>query len=417
MSIMHERAVVTGLGAVTPLGNDVPTYWAGLVAGRSGVGPISSYDASGAAVRIAAEIKDLDVVSLLGRKRARRTDSYTQAALIAADQAVADAGLDFGNSDIRRNASVVLGTAVGGITTQLHGADVFRERGSRRVSALMVPMMMSNAAAGEISIRYGLHGKSMTECAACATGTYAIGEAAGLIRRGEARVAICGGSDKGMHPLALAGFGNMQAVSQRNDEPERASRPFDADRDGFVLGEGAGVLVLESLAHAQGRGARIYAEVVGYGTSTDAFHITAPDEKGAGAVLSMVRALRDSGLDPEEIDYINAHGTSTRLNDAMETRAIREVFGEHAYRIPVSSTKSMIGHSLGGAGAVEAIACIKTLETGIIHPTINYETPDPDCDLDYVPNQARETHPRTVLSNSFAFGGHNGTIIFSAWEG
>jgi 3-oxoacyl-[acyl-carrier-protein] synthase II len=417
VSIMHERAVVTGLGAVTPLGNDVPTYWAGLVAGRSGVGPISSYDASGAAVRIAAEIKDLEVVSLLGRKRARRTDSYTQAALIAANQAVADAGLDFGNSDIRRNASVVLGTAVGGITTQLHGADVFRERGSRRVSALMVPMMMSNAAAGEISIRYGLHGKSMSVCAACATGTYAIGEAAGLIRRGEARVAICGGSDKGMHPLALAGFGNMQAVSQRNDEPERASRPFDADRDGFVLGEGAGVLVLESLAHAQGRGARIYAEVVGYGTSTDAFHITAPDEKGAGAVLSMVRALRDSGLDPEEIDYINAHGTSTRLNDAMETRAIREVFGEHAYRIPVSSTKSMIGHSLGGAGAVEAIACIKTLETGIIHPTINYETPDPECDLDYVPNEARETHPRTALSNSFAFGGHNGTIIFAAWEG
>jgi 3-oxoacyl-[acyl-carrier-protein] synthase II len=414
---MSERAVVTGLGAVTPLGNDVPTFWAGLVAGRSGVGRIAAYDASGEAVRIAAEVKDLDVVGLLGPKRARRADQFTQIALIAADQAVADAGLDFEDSDTGRSAAVVLGTAVGGITTLLHGADVLRERGTRRVSALMVPMMMSNAAAGEISIRYGLHGKSMSVCSACATGTYAIGEAAGLIRRGEAHVVICGGSDKGMHPLALAGFGNMQAVSQRNDEPERASRPFDADRDGFVLGEGAGVLVLESLAQAQVRRARIYAEVAGYGTSTDAFHITAPDEKGAGAVLSMRRALRDAGLDPQEIDYINAHGTSTRLNDAVETRAIREVFGEHAYRIPVSSTKSMIGHSLGGAGAVEAIACIKSLETGTIHPTINYETPDPECDLDYVPNQAREIHPRTALSNSFAFGGHNGTIIFSAWEG
>jgi 3-oxoacyl-[acyl-carrier-protein] synthase II len=229
-------------------------------------------------------------------------------------------------------------------------------------------------------------------------------------------VVICGGSDAGMHPLALAAFGNMQAVSRRNDEPERASRPFDADRDGFVLGEGAGVLVLESLAHAQERGARIRAEVAGYGASTDAFHITAPDEKGAGAVLSMRRALQDAGLDPEDIDYINAHGTSTPLNDAVETRAIREVFGQHAYRIPISSTKSMIGHLLGAAGAVEAIACIKSLETGVIHPTVNYETPDPDCDLDYVPNQAREAHPRTALSNSFGFGGHNGTLVFTVWE-
>jgi 3-oxoacyl-[acyl-carrier-protein] synthase II len=414
---MTEPVVVTGLGAVTPLGNDVPTYWAGLIAGRSGVRPITAYDASSEAVRIAGEVKDLDVVGLLGRRRGRRTDSYTQAALIAADQAVEDAGLDFRGSDTNRRAAVVLGTAVGGVTTQLHNADVMRERGARRVSALMVPMMMSNAAAGEIAIRYGLHGKSMSVCSACATGTYAIGEAAELVRRGQAPVAICGGSDKGMHPLALAGFGNMKAVSQRNDEPERASRPFDADRDGFVLGEGAGVLVLENLDHARGRGARIYAKVAGYGTSTDAFHITAPDEKGAGAVLSMKRALCDAGLAPEDIDYINAHGTSTRLNDAVETRAIREVFGEHAYRMPVSSTKSMIGHCLGAAGAVEAIACIKSLETGIIHPTINYETPDPDCDLDYVPNQARETHPRTALSNSFAFGGHNGTIIFSAWDG
>lgn len=417
MSIMRERVVVTGLGAITALGNDVPTYWAGLVAGRSGVGPITTYDTSDQAVRIAAEIKDLDVSGTLGRKQARRTDLFTQVALIAADEAVADAGLEFGDNNISQDVAVVLGTAIGGITTLLQGADALRERGPRRVSPLMIPMMMSNAAAGEIAIRYGLQGLTLSVVSACASGTHAIGEAARLIRTGAASAVICGGSDAGMHPLALAAFSNMQAVSRRNDEPERASRPFDADRDGFVLGEGCGVLVLESLAQAQGRGARIYAEVAGYGASTDAFHITAPDEEGAGAVLSMRRALRDAGLDAEDIDYINAHGTSTPLNDAVETRAIREVFGQHAYRIPVSSTKSMIGHLLGAAGAVEAIACIKSLETGAIHPTINYQTPDPECDLDYVPNQARETHPRSALSNSFGFGGHNGTIIFTAWEG
>ena len=413
---MSERVVVTGLGAVTALGNDVPTYWAGLVAGRSGVAAISTYDTVDQAVCIAAEIKGLDVIGLLGARRARRTDPFTQVALIAADQAVADAGLEFGTDAQGHDAAVVLGTSIGGVTTLLHGADVLRDRGARRVSPLMIPMMMSNAAAGEIAIRYSLHGPAMSVTAACASSTYAIGEAARLIRTGAAGVVICGGSDAGMHPLALAAFGNMRAVSRRNDEPERASRPFDADRDGFVLGEGAGVLILESLAQAQERGARIYAEVVGYGASTDAFHITSPDEKGTGAALAMKRALCDAGLGPADIDYINAHGTSTPLNDAMETRAIREVFGKHAYRIPVSSTKSMVGHLLGAAGAVEAIACIKSLETGIIHPTINYETPDPDCDLDYVPNQARETRPRTALSNSFGFGGHNGTIIFAAWE-
>ena len=414
---MSERVVVTGLGAVTALGNDVPTYWAGLVAGRSGVAAISSYDTADQAVRIAAEIKDLDVIGLLGSKRARRTDPFTQVALIAADQAVADAGIEFGTNANSHDTAVVLGTSIGGITTLLHGADVLRERGARRVSPLMIPMMMYNAAAGEIAIRYGLHGPAMSVTSACASSTCAIGEAARLIRTGAAGVVVCGGSDAGMHPLALAAFGNMRAVSRRNDEPERASRPFDADRDGFVLGEGAGVLVLEGLAHAQERGSRICAEIVGHGASTDAFHITAPDHKGAGAILSMKRALRDARLEPESIDYVNAHGTGTPLNDAVETRALREVFGTYAYRVPVSSTKSMIGHPLGAAGAVEAIACIKSLQTGVIHPTINYETPDPDCDLDYVPNQARETHPRTALSNSFGLGGHNGTIILAAWEG
>jgi 3-oxoacyl-[acyl-carrier-protein] synthase II len=258
---------------------------------------------------------------------------------------------------------------------------------------------------------------TLSVASACATGTNAIGEGAELIRRGAAEVIICGGSESPMHPLALAAFGNMQAVSTRNDEPERASRPFDADRDGFVLGEGAGVLILESLEHARRRGAHIYAEVTGYGASSDAFHITAPDEDGAGAALSMERALRDAGLDPQDIAYINAHGTSTPLNDAAETRAIHKVFCKHAERVPVSSTKSMIGHLLGAAGAVEAIACVKSLETGVIHPTINYEVPDPACDLDAVPNQARQTYPRTALSNSFGFGGHNATIILSGWEG
>jgi 3-oxoacyl-[acyl-carrier-protein] synthase II len=402
---------------VTPLGNSVPSSWAGLVAGRSGVGSITAYDASDQTVRIAAEIRDLDIPGRLGPRAARRTDRFTQVSLIAAEEAVADAGLDFENTDLGQDVAVLLGTAVGGITTLLNGQDMLRERGARRVSALMIPMMMANAAAGEIAIRYGLHGPSFAVVSACASGNHAIGEASRMIQTGATSTVITGGCEAGMHPLALAAFANMQAVSRRNDEPERASRPFDAERDGFILGEGGGVLILESLTQALERGARIYAEVAGYGASTDAFHITSPDEEGMGAALSMRRALENADLEPEQIDYINAHGTSTPLNDATETRAIREVFGLHADRIAVSSTKSMIGHLLGGAGAVEAVASIKTLETGIIHPTINYEHPDPDCDLDYVPNQAREAHPRTALSNSFGFGGHNGTVIFKAWEG
>jgi 3-oxoacyl-[acyl-carrier-protein] synthase II len=285
------------------------------------------------------------------------------------------------------------------------------------VSALMIPMMMPNAAAGEIAIKYGLHGPALSLASACATGTNSIGEAAERIRHGMAEVMICGGGESVMHPIALAALSNMRAVSRRNEEPERASRPFDADRDGFVMGEGAGVLVLESLDHAQKRGARIHAEVVGYGVSCDAFHITAPDENGTGAALSMKLALEDAGLRPEEIDYINAHGTSTPLNDSIETRAIHRIFGGYAYQVPISSTKSMIGHLMGAAGAVESVVCVKTLQTGVIHPTINYETPDPDCDLDYVPNEAREIDPHTALSNSFGFGGHNATLIFHRWEG
>jgi 3-oxoacyl-[acyl-carrier-protein] synthase II len=413
---MRRRVVVTGLGVVTAVGSNVDTFWAALVAGRSGVGPITAYDASEQEVRIAAEVKDFDASLLLGRKEARRTDRFTQFALVAAEQAVSDAGLVFqGNGDHGR-VSVLIGTGIGGLCTLLDNMDTFRQRGPRRVSALMVPMMMPNAAAGEIAIRYGLHGLSMAMASACASGTNAIGEAAGRIRRGADDVVICGGSEAVLHPLALAAFANMGAVSRRNDAPERACRPFDAERDGFVAGEGAGMLILEELEHARARGARICAEVAGYGASCDAFHITAPDENGRGAVLAMCEALTDAGVGPSEIDYINAHGTSTEMNDRTETLAIHQVFGEHAGRLAVSSTKSMIGHALGAAGAIEAVVCAKSLETGVVHPTINYETPDPECDLDYVPNQAREIHPRAVLSNSFGFGGHNAALVFRRWE-
>ena len=413
---MRRRVVITGMGTLNPVGNDVPTFWTGLVAGRSGAGPITNYDASDQDVRIAAEVKGFDPVALFGPKQVRRTDRFTQLCLAAGDEAIADAGLTFQGNDDNQHVAVIIGTGIGGVGTLLEGYDTLRARGSRRVSALMVPMMMPNAGAGELAIRYGLHGLAMSLNSACATGTNAIGEGTERIRRGAAEIVICGGGESVMHPLTAAALSNMGAVSRRNDDPGRASRPFDADRDGFVIGEGAGVLILESLEHAQGRGVHIYAEVIGYGSSCDAFHITAPDEDGIGAARSMQAALDDAGLPPTEIDYINAHGTSTPLNDPVETRAIRRVFGKHAYRVPVSSTKSMVGHLMGAAGAVEAIACAKTLETGVIHPTINYETPDPECDLDYVPNVARETHPQTALSNSFGFGGHNATLILRKWE-
>jgi 3-oxoacyl-[acyl-carrier-protein] synthase II len=414
---MRKRVVITGLGAVTPIGNDVSTYWAALVAGRSGAGPITAYDASNQDVRIAAEVKGFDPVAALDAKLAKRTDRFTQLALVAADQAIADARLSVGSNVRSEDVAVIIGTGIGGLNTVLENLQVMQERGPKRVSALLVPMMMPNAPAALVSMRYGFHGVGLAMASACATGNNVIGEGAEYIRRGAAEMMICGGGESTMHPLALAGLSNMGAISQRNDDPERASRPFDADRDGFVMAEGAGALVLESLEHAHKRGAHIYGEVIGYGAGSDAFHITAPDEDGVGAAAAMKMALRDANLQPEEIEYINAHGTSTPINDPIETKAIKAVFGEYAYHIPISSTKSMVGHLMGAAGAVEAIACIKTLETGIVHPTINYETPDPTCDLDYVPNASRVTHPRTALSNSFGFGGHNATLIFAKWEG
>ncbi len=416
---MHTRVVITGLGAITPIGNDVPSFWAALVAGKSGAAPIRLYDATGQEVRIGAEVKGFDPVALLGHKEARRTDRFSQLTLAACEEALRDASLNFsgGDGDGAGEVGVVLGTGIGGLTTLLDNMDVFRTRGPRRGSALMVPMRMPNAGSAEIAIRYGLHGLVTAVSSACATGTNAIGEAAQRIRWGQAQVMICGGGESVMHPLALAALSNMGAVSRRNDAPERASRPFDANRDGFLMGEGAGVLILESLEHAQARGAHIRAEVVGYGASCDAFHITAPDETGAGAALSMGRALADAGLRPDQIDYVNAHGTSTPLNDRIETLAMHKAFGPAAATVPISSTKSMIGHLMGAAGAVEAIASVRTLETGTIHPTINYETPDPACDLDYVPNRARTTHPQTAMTNSFGFGGHNASLILKRWEG
>jgi len=412
---MRKQIVVTGLGAVTPLGNDVPTLWEGLLAGRSGVGPITLFDPSHLGVRIAAEVKNFDPVALFGPREARRNDRFTLFALEAARQAAHDAGLQF-EGESGRESGVFIGTAIGGIHTLLENYDILIESGPRRVSPFMAPMMMPNAASAAVAITHGLRGPNLCVASACATGSHAIGEAAEVIRRGHAEVMICGGSEAVVHPLSLAAFKNMGAVSTRNDEPERASRPFDAGRDGFVMGEGAAVLVLESLEHARQRGARVYCELVGYGATADAWHITAPEEMGQGAVDAMERALCDAGLSPEEVDYINAHGTSTPLNDRTETRAIRAVFGPHADRLAVSSTKSMLGHLMGAAGAVEAIACIKSLETGWVHPTLNYETPDPECDLDYVPNQARKLEPGVVLSNSFGFGGHNGCLVFRRWE-
>jgi 3-oxoacyl-[acyl-carrier-protein] synthase II len=414
---MRKRIVITGMGAITPVANDVPAYWNALLAGQSGGGYITLFDASEQPVRIAAEVKGFDAEAVLGRKEARRTDRFTQLVLVAAGEAIQDAKLDLNQNGRNSHVGVIIGTGIGGIGTLLENVEVMRERGPKRVSALMVPMMMPNAGAGQVAIKYGIHGPALSIASACATGNNAIGEATEWIRRGATEVMICGGGESVMHPLALAALSNMGALTQRNDDPQRASRPFDATRDGFLMGEGAGILILESLEHAQQRGVHIYAEVVGYGASSDAFHITAPDQDGAGATMSMEAALHDAGLQPAEIDYINAHGTSTPLNDRIETLAIHTVFGEYAHQIPISSTKSMVGHLMGAAGAVEAIACVKSLETGWIHPTINYETPDPDCDLDYVPNKARETQPQTALSNSFGFGGHNATIILRRWKG
>ncbi len=412
----RERVVVTGMGAVTPMGLGVNALWSGVVAGRSAVGHITRFDTTEYDCKIGAEIKDWDPLAFVERKEARRMDRYTQFALGATRLALDEARLDPATLDPDR-IGCHFGSGIGGMETFSNEFKVLFEKGPNRVSPFLIPMMIANMAAGQVAIHYGIKGPNLTTVTACSSANNAIGEAFRLIRSGEVDAMVAGGSEAAFVPIAIAGFCSMRALSTRNDAPEKASRPFDAGRDGFVMGEGAGCLILESLSHAECRGATPLAEVVGYGTSDDAYHVVQPPDSGEGAARCMRRALRDAGLQPAEIGYINAHGTSTPQGDIAETRAIKTVFGEAAYQVPVSSTKSMHGHLLGAAGAVEAIICIEALRHGILPPTINQEQPDPECDLDYVPNVARPADIRAALNNSFGFGGHNASVIFRKFPG
>jgi 3-oxoacyl-[acyl-carrier-protein] synthase II len=412
---MRKRVVVTGLGCISPVGNNVEETWHALLAGKSGAANITQFDASQHKTKFAAEVKDFDGVALFGVREARKMDRFTQFAMAATLQALEQAKFTIDESN-RNRVGVLIGTGIGGIITLLEQAEVMRERGPDRLSPFLIPMMISDSAAGMIAIQLGARGPNMALATACASGSNSIGEAAEMIRRGSVDVMIAGASEAAIAALSMGGMNVMGALSTRNDDPERASRPFDKDRDGFLMAEGAGILLLESLEHAQRRGASFLCELLGYGTSDDAYHVSAPAENGAGAALSMQYALDDAGLEPVDIGYINAHGTSTLLNDKSETAAIKTVFGEQAYSVPISSTKSMTGHLLGASGALEAVVCAKVLEENIIPGTINYETPDPECDLDYVPNQTRQVMPDHVMSNSFGFGGHNATLILSRME-
>ncbi len=406
-----RRVVVTGMGAITALGLDVETLWRNLLAGESGIGAITRFDARPFTSQIAAEVKDFDPTAYIPKKEARRMDRFIQFALAASLQAVEQAQLTV-DAHNAADVGVIIGSALGGLESLDKAYQVFIHKGPRRISPFTGVMMISNMAAGQVAITLGARGPNFCPVSACATGSHAIGEAYEMIRRGDAQVMLAGGSEAALVPIGFATFDRLGALSQRNDEPKRAMRPFDAERDGFVVGEGAAIIILENLEYAEKRGATPLAEIVGYALNDDAHHVTAPSPDGAGAVEVMHRALEKAGLEPTQIDYINAHGTSTPLNDKSETAAIKRVFGEHAYRVPISSTKSMVGHLLGAAGAVEAVACVKTLQTGRIHPTANYEYPDPDCDLDYVPNAARQANVTTALSNSFGFGGHNAVLVF-----
>ena len=411
----RKRVVITWLGTLSPLGNSVNATWESLLEGRSGIGPITHFDASDLITRFAGEVKGFDPVADLGHKLARRVDRVTQMTVVATKQALDHAKFKI-NETNRDRIGAIIGTGVGGISTIIDQVKRYLDKGPRWISPFTVPMMLPDGPGGQIAISFGMRGPNYGLVTACASGTNAIGEAMEIIRRGDADAMIAGGSEAGIVPIAIAGFNKMDAMSKRNDDPKRASRPFDLNRDGFVLGEGSAQLLLESLEHAKARGAKILAEIVGYGSTNDAHHITAPAENGAGAAASMELALEGAQLEVDEIDYINAHGTSTKLNDFSETAAIKTVFGESAYDIPISSTKSMTGHMLGAAGGVEAVFCMKALEEGIMPPTINYETADPDCDLDYIPNEKREKKLKHVMSNSFGFGGHNATLIFAQPE-
>jgi 3-oxoacyl-[acyl-carrier-protein] synthase II len=402
------------LGAVTPLGNDARASWDAAVAGRSGIDWIRSFDANGFPVRVAAEVKDFDPTTVASAKEARRLDRNVLLALAAAIEAVEDAGLrDFDPTRV----GIVLGSAIGGVLGIMEQADVMRERGADRVSPHFLPSVLVDSASGQIAISLGIRGPNYAVVSACATGSHAVGEAAELIKRGDADAVLAGGTEACMHPLILAGFCAMRGLAVEDEHPPRASRPFDATRAGFVMGEGACVLLLEDLEQAQARGATVYAEVLGYGASNDAHHMAQPDPESVGVAEMMRAALRRAGVDPENVGYVNAHGTSTPLGDAAETRALKDVFGEHAYRLAVSSTKSMTGHCFGAAGAIEAMMCVRALHDGVLPPTINYEHPDPECDLDYVPNDARRQQVEIALSNAMGLGGHNGCVLFGRVNG
>ena len=409
---MERRVVITGMGTLSPVGKDVPSTWKAILAGVSGIGPITHFDPSGFRSQIAAQVKDYDPKEYFSGKDARRMDLFAQYAVAATREAVRDAQLNPSDSE-RDRIAVLIGSGIGGIGTTTSQTLLLDKRGPARISPFLIPMILPETAASAVAIEHGLRGPNMAVTSACATGANAIGEAHRMIRHGYADAAVCGGSEAGVIPISVAGFAAMRALSERNDDPEHASRPFDRDRDGFVIGEGAGILVIEARERAIARGAHIYAEISGYATNDDAYHITAPQSNGAGASACMRMAIESAGLTPDALDYVNAHGTSTPLNDVTETRAIKSVLGDHAYRIPVSSTKSMTGHLLGAAGAVEAILCAKALENGTVPPTTNLEHPEPECDLDYVPDQARQADLEHVMSNSFGFGGHNACLIFS----
>jgi 3-oxoacyl-[acyl-carrier-protein] synthase II len=410
-----RRVVVTGIGMVTPVGIGVEESWKSVCEGRSGVGPVTKFDASQFPSQVAAEVKDFRPEDFMEKQKVRRFDTFIHFAIASARMAIEDAGLKIDDNN-RDRVGCVTGSGIGGLPMIEHFHKVLLEKGPKRISPFFIPGIIANMVAGEIAIEFGARGPNTSITTACAASAHAIGESFRLIREGRADVMITGGSEAVITPLAFGGFCAMHALSQRNHEPEKASRPFDLERDGFVMGEGAGILILEELEHAKRRGAKIYAELLGYGLSGDAYHVAAPDPNAIGAINCMKMALEDAGIKPEDVDYINAHGTSTKLNDASETKAIKQVFGDHAYKMPISSTKSMTGHLLGGAGAVESIFSILTICRGIIPPTINYETPDPECDLDYVPNKARKAEVKIALSNSFGFGGTNACLIFGKYE-
>jgi 3-oxoacyl-[acyl-carrier-protein] synthase II len=415
MSNADNRVVVTGMGILCPLGLDVATTWEALIAGKSGVDHITLFDASDFETKIAGEVKGFEPTNYMSPKDTRRNDRVSQLAVAASLEAVKHSGIkiDAANED---DIGIIIGSGIGGLTTLFEQTKVLLDKGPKRVSPFLIPMMMPNIASAQVSISLGAKGPNFCTASACSSGSDAIGSAYETIKRGDAKVMITGGSEAIINPIGVSAFNALNAISTRNNEPQLASRPFDIEHDGFVIGEGAGILILENLTHAQARGARILAEMIAYGASADAYHITAPLETGEGAAIAIQRALDKAGIKPDEIDYINAHGTSTPLNDRMETKAIKRVFGDRAYKIPASSTKSMMGHLVGSAGAVEAAICVMVIQNGIIPPTINLTHPDPECDLDYVPNVARRARVATALSNSFGFGGHNSVLIFREYS-